>query len=132
VHENGMETIVVVAEIKGSTPVQRVQQEVKQITMSTLGITLTKVVLIPAGTLPKTTSGKIQRQKTKAAYEQGILGQESWRYTQKVTFWFKYGITQIFTRLPTRWRLTRISRRWLSGQRNSYQSTLRDIGASQR
>ena len=39
-----------------------------------IGLTVSEVVLIEAGSLPKTTSGKLQRSATREQYLEGTLG----------------------------------------------------------
>ena len=39
-----------------------------------VGLTVSEVVLIEAGSLPKTTSGKLQRSATREQYLEGTLG----------------------------------------------------------
>jgi fatty-acyl-CoA synthase len=41
---------------------------------SALGLTVHQVVLVGRGSIPKTSSGKLQRRKTKALFEGGLLG----------------------------------------------------------
>ena len=41
-----------------------------------LGLRVWRVSLIPANTIPKTSSGKLQRRKTREQFEQGTLGRE--------------------------------------------------------
>jgi hypothetical protein len=38
-----------------------------------IGLTLDDVVVLPPGALPKTSSGKLQRAKTRELYETGVL-----------------------------------------------------------
>jgi len=41
---------------------------------SALGLAVHKVVLVGRGSIPKTSSGKLQRRQTKAMFEGGQLG----------------------------------------------------------
>jgi acyl-coenzyme A synthetase/AMP-(fatty) acid ligase len=41
---------------------------------SAFGLSVEKVVLVARGSIPKTSSGKLQRRKTKALFEGGYLG----------------------------------------------------------
>jgi acyl-coenzyme A synthetase/AMP-(fatty) acid ligase len=41
---------------------------------SAFGLPVDKVVLVARGSIPKTSSGKLQRRKTKAMFEDGLLG----------------------------------------------------------
>lgn len=44
-----------------------------------LSVSLTDVVCLPVGALPKTSSGKLQRRKTRSQYLQGTIGKEGLR-----------------------------------------------------
>jgi fatty-acyl-CoA synthase len=70
----GTEKLVVVAETRHRSSLPDLECEVREAILSAVGIHLAEAVFIPAGTLPKTTSGKVQRQKTKIAYQQRTLG----------------------------------------------------------
>jgi fatty-acyl-CoA synthase len=48
---------------------------------SALGLAVTKVVLVRRGTIPKTSSGKLQRRQAKALFEGGMLGNSDVRST---------------------------------------------------
>lgn len=56
----GQEAMVVVAEIKGQ-PSDELTRKVREAARSVSGLPPSDVVLVPAGTLPKTSSGKLQR-----------------------------------------------------------------------
>ncbi|GAA2870828.1 hypothetical protein GCM10020220_070140 [Nonomuraea rubra] len=68
--------LVVVAEVKaGATEEQlaRVGPAVRTAVAAGHGVQVDEVVLIAAGTMPKTSSGKLQRRACRAAYERGTL-----------------------------------------------------------
>jgi fatty-acyl-CoA synthase len=44
-----------------------------------LSVSLTEIVCLPVGALPKTSSGKLQRRKTRSQYLQGTIGKEGLR-----------------------------------------------------
>jgi len=69
------ESLVVVLELSVRDPAQRarVTAEVSARIMESLGVALDKVVVLDAGTLPKTSSGKLQRTKVRQMFEQGEL-----------------------------------------------------------
>ncbi len=56
----GQEAMVVVAEIKGDASEELIRN-VREAARSVSGLPPSDVVLVPAGTLPKTSSGKLQR-----------------------------------------------------------------------
>lgn len=53
-----------------------IQKKIMEVVQSQVGINAWKVVMIPAGTIPKTSSGKLQRRRTKQQFEDGVLGAE--------------------------------------------------------
>jgi fatty-acyl-CoA synthase len=57
----------------------RITHEVRQAVQRELGLAVTEVVCLQPGTLPKTSSGKLQRNKTRAQYLQGRIGSEGVR-----------------------------------------------------
>lgn len=67
------EELVVVAETKVADKA-KLAEAIKRHLQTSLGLTAKEVVLVGSGALPKTSSGKLQRQKTKHQYESGELG----------------------------------------------------------
>lgn len=63
----GVEEVVVVAEVKGEAA-DRTRQEVAERVRSSVGLSPREVVLVAAGTLPKTSSGKLQRSLCRDQY----------------------------------------------------------------
>jgi len=49
-------------------------QLVSEQVRSAFGLSVDKVVLVGRGSIPKTSSGKLQRRRTKALFEGGFLG----------------------------------------------------------
>ena len=72
------EKLVVVAESKTADK-DALASTIKTAINSALGLKVDDVVVVPAGALPKTSSGKLQRRKTKSQYEDGTLGLEGIR-----------------------------------------------------
>ncbi len=66
------EEVVVVVETKGDTP--SLVDDVKRAINQALSISVSVVVCVPSGTLPKTSSGKLQRRKTRQMYLDGLFG----------------------------------------------------------
>jgi fatty-acyl-CoA synthase len=65
----GKESVVVVAEVRvDGDELDRVRAEVHRRTLAVCGIPPRDVMLVQAGTLPKTSSGKLQRAKCKEQY----------------------------------------------------------------
>ncbi len=67
------ERIVVVAESREGDP-ETIESDIVRAVQRDVGLTVSEVVLIEAGSLPKTTSGKLQRSATRERYLAGTLG----------------------------------------------------------
>jgi fatty-acyl-CoA synthase len=68
----GRESVVVVAETRDADPVA-VRSAVADRVRDAVGIPAADVVLVAPGTLPKTSSGKLQRSLCKSRYTEGLL-----------------------------------------------------------
>jgi fatty-acyl-CoA synthase len=73
------EELIVVAEIAQGADVDAVSDEVRRRLREELALNPADVLLCPAGTLPKTTSGKLQRARAAQQYLAGTLGTEGVR-----------------------------------------------------
>ena len=62
-----------VAEYREGEP-ETIESDIVRAVQRDVGLTVSKVVLIDAGSLPKTTSGKLQRSATRHQYLDGTLG----------------------------------------------------------
>ncbi|MGH7285958.1 MAG: AMP-binding protein, partial [Polyangiaceae bacterium] len=76
--ESDREKVVLAFELDGNAGVGPegagpIQIAIRRAVQEGVGITLDDVVALPAGTLPKTSSGKLQRAKARAMYEAGEL-----------------------------------------------------------
>jgi fatty-acyl-CoA synthase len=69
---SGKEKVVMVVEAKGVNEVE-FTDKIKRKVQEAHGVMLDDVKIVPPGTLPKTSSGKLQRARTKARYEAGDL-----------------------------------------------------------
>ena len=69
----GRESIVVVAETKADASMDPVRTEVAERVTNAIGIPPTEIILVASGTLPKTSSGKLQRSLCKDRYLSDIL-----------------------------------------------------------
>jgi fatty-acyl-CoA synthase len=67
------ERLVVVAERRGALNAGELKERILRSTQGVPGLTLDEVIVVPSGTIPKTSSGKLQRARTKTRYEQGTL-----------------------------------------------------------
>ncbi len=72
VMNEGMEALVVVAE-GVSRDAERLREEIRTTVSSEFGLVPAYVQVVAVGSLPKTTSGKAQRRKTKALFEENSL-----------------------------------------------------------
>jgi fatty-acyl-CoA synthase len=70
---HGMESMVVVAESKGADDLDAVRKAVRDMAKHVTGLPAHDVVLVPPGTLPKTSSGKLQRSLCRQRYQAGEL-----------------------------------------------------------
>jgi fatty-acyl-CoA synthase len=66
------EKVVVVVEAKGANE-QELTDKIKRRVQEAQGLILDDVLIVPPGTLPKTSSGKLQRARTKTRYESNEL-----------------------------------------------------------
>ena len=79
---NDRERVVITFEtvVTGDAPLQALKGEVRRVVQQALGLTVDDVVPLTPGLLPKTTSGKLQRGRTRELYETGtLLGRTSAR-----------------------------------------------------
>ncbi len=70
--QDGIEKLIVEAE-GTSVDAPRLREEIAQRVAEELGLTPDHVGIVPVGTLPKTSSGKAQRRKTRRLFEDGEL-----------------------------------------------------------
>ena len=70
---NSTERLIIVAETAIVDPADMAKAISDQV-RSALGLVVDRVVLVGRGSIPKTSSGKLQRRKTKALFEDGLLG----------------------------------------------------------
>ncbi|MGH9235994.1 MAG: AMP-binding protein, partial [Acidimicrobiales bacterium] len=70
--DRGRESLVVVAESK-SDDVAQVRRSVAERVRDVVGVPAKAIVLVAPGTLPKTSSGKLQRSLCKHRYHDGLL-----------------------------------------------------------
>lgn len=73
---NDIEELVVAAEA-ASTDAEALRKTIPSAVVEEFGIRPHHVAIVPIGTLPKTSSGKIQRQKARLLYEDGALAQHA-------------------------------------------------------
>ncbi|MBX3250959.1 MAG: fatty acyl-AMP ligase [Myxococcales bacterium] len=72
VMRDGTEELVIAAEANRGDA-ERLREEIARKTQQEFGLTPMRVAICPVGTLPKTSSGKAQRRKTKLLFEDGEL-----------------------------------------------------------
>ncbi|MBZ0118780.1 MAG: fatty acyl-AMP ligase [Sandaracinaceae bacterium] len=81
----GREAVVVVAESKEpNVDRDKLASDIKAHISTVTGLTVDEVVVVDAGTIPKTSSGKLQRAKARVLYEQGELKKKEAEGTLKV------------------------------------------------
>jgi fatty-acyl-CoA synthase len=69
----GREGVVVVAETRVDTAADALRADVVRLVRETIGLAPSEVVLVMPGTLPKTSSGKLQRSLCRQQYETSEL-----------------------------------------------------------
>lgn len=69
------ELVIVAIEVRPEADRDALPGAVREAVTSALGIPVEEVVLLDANLLPKTSSGKLQRRKTRQYYLSGVLGQ---------------------------------------------------------
>lgn len=72
VMRDGTEELVVIAEA-GKRDAERLLEEIPRVVRQGFGLVPSEVMITRVGTLPKTSSGKAQRQKTRLMYEAGEI-----------------------------------------------------------
>lgn len=118
----GTERLVIVAESRERDPVQRgsVEAAIASRVVDVIGVPPDVLVLVPPGSIPKTSSGKIRRTTTRDLYEQGRLLQG------------RVGATMQWTRLIVRnltWRMSRLLSRLVWSGFTGYLWLLVGVGA---
>lgn len=100
------EKLIVVAETTVEDQ-NKVREAVSAEVKAALGLQIGEVVLVAKGAIPKTSSGKLQRRKTKSQYEDGSLGMQGNRTlgsaAAKVTL-FRHMTFSVFARIRHRMR----------------------------
>jgi fatty-acyl-CoA synthase len=76
VQRNGEEALIVAAE-GNSTDAEQLRKAIASKVSETCGITVGHVAIVRVGSLPKTSSGKVQRRRTKSLFELGELEEHS-------------------------------------------------------
>ncbi len=71
--KGGKEAIAVIAETKLKGDLEELRSEVKAAVIGAVGVPAADVVFVKPSTLPKTSSGKVQRSKAKQQYQQSEL-----------------------------------------------------------
>jgi fatty-acyl-CoA synthase len=73
--DEGRERVIVAAEVRDPADPERLRGEVTARILSGLALRVDEVLLLAPGSLPKTSSGKLQRARTAELYAKGELGQ---------------------------------------------------------
>jgi fatty-acyl-CoA synthase len=71
--ENGEEGLVIVAETREEASADEIAKKIRSQLAQEVGIVPETVLVIQAGTLPKTSSGKLKRAETRTLFRQGTL-----------------------------------------------------------
>ncbi|KAL7689884.1 putative AMP-dependent synthetase/ligase, aminotransferase, class I/classII, ACP-like superfamily [Plasmopara halstedii] len=87
IEKNGEEALVVIAEVKTGSSQQTLEEICREIVKTVLSehqLKCEAIVLLRQKTIPKTTSGKIQRSASKARFLDGTLSKPLFEYRAKV------------------------------------------------
>ena len=90
--QTGTERLVVVAETRAARPeeLRRIEEEIVKRVDAVLGIPPDKVVLVEPQIVPKTSSGKIRRNATRALYLNGqLMGSKRRPWVQMARLWLE-------------------------------------------
>jgi len=74
---NGTERLVVAAEVRGAEDNGRISAEITRAVSEAMGVPPDVVELLPAQSIPKTSSGKLRRRETRQLYLDGKLGKKA-------------------------------------------------------
>ena len=72
----GTERLVITAEVRDKTKVERISAEIAQAVVDAMGIPPDAVELLRPQSIPKTSSGKLRRSETRRLYLEGQLGKK--------------------------------------------------------
>ncbi|HET9831200.1 MAG TPA: AMP-binding protein, partial [Vicinamibacterales bacterium] len=75
--DRGPDRTVVIAEPSGTVPAGELADAIRRRIVDVCGLVVDDVVLVPSGTVARTTSGKLKRAATKLLYERGDLATAS-------------------------------------------------------
>ena len=89
---DNLERVVICAETKvKQADREALADEIRRVVLESLGLKLDEVVQVPRGALPRTSSGKLQRNKTRALYLSGNLETAARNESKLVLLWHLTG-----------------------------------------
>ena len=71
---DGADGVIIVAEPSGTVAAAPLTADIRRVVGDLFGLAVGEVVLVPGGTIGRTTSGKVRRAAVRASYERGELG----------------------------------------------------------
>ena len=74
VPDDGADGVIIVAEPSGTVAAAPLTADIRRVVGDLFGLAVGEVVLVPGGTIGRTTSGKVRRAAVRASYERGELG----------------------------------------------------------
>lgn len=98
-HGRGGEKLVIVAESRVPESADKIEREIRGEVHEALGVTPSEIVVVPPGTLPKTSSGKLRRADTKRDWETGNLAPPSNNSLSTLGIMIKSGVSHAMNRL---------------------------------
>jgi fatty-acyl-CoA synthase len=98
---SGTERLVVAAEVRNLEDAGRISAEITQAVRDAVGVPPDVVELIPPQSIPKTSSGKLRRSKTRQLYLDGKLGKKT------APTWMQIGRLALRGAAPRTWALAK-------------------------
>jgi 1-acyl-sn-glycerol-3-phosphate acyltransferase len=98
---SGTERLVVAAEVRDPADAGRITAEITRAVSEAMGVPPDVVELIPAQSIPKTSSGKLRRRETRQLYLDGKLGRKT------APAWMQIGGLALRTAGPRAWSILR-------------------------
>jgi len=102
---SGTERLVVTAEIRNPADSKRITDEISRAVSEAIGMPPDVVQLLPAQSIPKTSSGKLRRAETRRLYLEGNLGK------RPAAPWVQVAKLAVQSAAPRTWRFARNSAR---------------------
>ncbi len=98
---SGTERLIVTAEVRNRADAKRISSEIRRAVDAALGLPPDRVEILPAQSIPKTSSGKLRRTETRRLYLEGKLGKKP------QPAWLQIGTLAVRSAGPRLWSLSK-------------------------